>query len=580
MKTMQARVILLITFIATLFFIFLMGYTYTRQRADLFDSAIEHSMDMTIIEAEAVGNTIKGVASSLQMLADHPKFKAWDETYIQEELTRFKVFNGSRFNNALYIREDGFMRDVEGREGNIIEEYSYDDMLNSSEVYTLTRIHLSALTNVPCFDIGVQVRDDYGKVIGALAVSIDVNEFSYEIKNMKLDGDSYPWITDESGTIAVHPIENYPYYVSMLDFESLGYEGFEEIATRILAGEEGFASYNDHNIGENKLVTFTEIPNTPGWSLNITTLEDDIYGDANGMLLETAIIVFIFIFISLIFMYRFIIKLMKPIKDLTEVVQESMKRGFKAISVDSGTEEINGLVQAFNNMTEEIHGYTNDLENLANERTEELGTVNDQLNQQNEQLATAVQNLNVLAGMDNLTGLKNRMALFSRLEYMKKSIQSNNLSKFSLLFMDLDNFKYFNDSFGHDVGDMILKDIGKLLKDLLRSGDFIARYGGDEFVVLLENTEGLVTEQVSRKIIQVIEDYNGEILRRMQKEKGQPLLQLDKQLGLSIGMVDVNGQSKIDIDELIKQADALMYRNKERRKGTTAQVVRLDFINE
>jgi diguanylate cyclase (GGDEF)-like protein len=98
------------------------------------------------------------------------------------------------------------------------------------------------------------------------------------------------------------------------------------------------------------------------------------------------------------------------------------------------------------------------------------------------------QRLKSLAETDTLTGLPNRRALRDAAEQMFDSSASDS-QPIAVIIFDVDHFKVVNDTYGHSMGDVVLKKIGKILPPLLRPNDIIARYGGEEFVVLLRNTD-------------------------------------------------------------------------------------------
>ena len=95
--------------------------------------------------------------------------------------------------------------------------------------------------------------------------------------------------------------------------------------------------------------------------------------------------------------------------------------------------------------------------------------------------------LHKLAHYDSLTGLANRLLLEERTSQAILRAQRGN-HKVVMLFIDLDNFKYINDTLGHDIGDQLLKQVAQRFQHIIRDTDTLARQGGDEFVVLLSKT--------------------------------------------------------------------------------------------
>jgi diguanylate cyclase (GGDEF)-like protein len=108
------------------------------------------------------------------------------------------------------------------------------------------------------------------------------------------------------------------------------------------------------------------------------------------------------------------------------------------------------------------------------------------------------------ASYDYLTGLSNRRHFMQQLERSKACAERRH-DKFGLLFLDLNGFKKINDTYGHDTGDQLLKTVAARILSAIRVGDLAARFGGDEFVVLVEGvnsreTLNTVAEKVSLKV--------------------------------------------------------------------------------
>ncbi len=157
---------------------------------------------------------------------------------------------------------------------------------------------------------------------------------------------------------------------------------------------------------------------------------------------------------------------------------------------------------------------------------------------------------------DSLTGLPNRMLLTSRIDRAIAHSARNN-SRFGLIFLDLDNFKNVNDSLGHAMGDLLLKEAAEKLRRIARNDDTVARLGGDEFIILVEDiTDEKPAVILARRIILAFkESFN---------IKNNSL-----HVGASIGiaMYPEDGQEP---ESLIKNADIAMYRAKDVGRQTFA----------
>lgn len=144
--------------------------------------------------------------------------------------------------------------------------------------------------------------------------------------------------------------------------------------------------------------------------------------------------------------------------------------------------------------------------------------------------------------VDALTGLPNRVALYRKLDEEVKR-----LCKFCVLFMDLNGFKNVNDTYGHLTGDDVLRQAAKEIRNSLRASDFLARYGGDEFVAVLSETTGEKGKVVVSRV------------------KGRTVRVGEASVSVSVGMAiyPEDGQTA---EELIRCADQRMYADKKKNR--------------
>lgn len=156
-----------------------------------------------------------------------------------------------------------------------------------------------------------------------------------------------------------------------------------------------------------------------------------------------------------------------------------------------------------------------------------------------------------LADTDALTGLPNRRALEQHLQ----RVVDDPRQPAALLFVDLDRFKAVNDTYGHGAGDAVLVETARRLRGAVRAGDYVARYAGDEFVIVCEELAGEPAAMVRR-----IEQLLNAPIRHERDTLG---------IGASIGVSAIDGAGSAD--ELLDAADRLMYEHKRRSAPSAAQ---------
>ncbi len=176
----------------------------------------------------------------------------------------------------------------------------------------------------------------------------------------------------------------------------------------------------------------------------------------------------------------------------------------------------------------------------------ELAQRDKELEQRTADLARLNKELNVLARSDVMTQLPNRMAANERLDAefvrMKRSKTRN-----TVLMMDIDFFKRVNDTHGHAVGDQVLKRVAQTIQATVRESDFCARFGGEEFLVLLPATETPAAYQVAEKLRQAIESAPDPIAGR---------------ITVSIGLAMADAEQANE-DVAVREADDNLYKAKE-----------------
>ncbi len=203
---------------------------------------------------------------------------------------------------------------------------------------------------------------------------------------------------------------------------------------------------------------------------------------------------------------------------------------------------------------QQLQQFSQELERRVFERTTELASANDKLRHEINERVKAQHELTHLATHDTLTGLPNRGMFNEHLE-IRLHTASRHDRKLALFFMDLDGFKGINDTHGHEVGDKLLVEIAKRLRECVRMEDVVARMGGDEFTVLLSD-------------LQQIDDVNM-VAEKLITAVNKPVRIGDHicHVGISIG-ISLYPHCARDTDKMLRLADDAMYASKEAGKNT------------
>lgn len=275
----------------------------------------------------------------------------------------------------------------------------------------------------------------------------------------------------------------------------------------------------------------TPIKNSANWKLIVGVPIAPYQYELEKGYIKSLSIIFISIILTLLIVTLICRLISSPIRHLAEVTTHLPSKIFNEQHIKwpkTIIKEINSLIDNFKSTSE-----------ILNDNFKEIQSANIELN--------------YLANHDPLTRLPNRVKfnkeLNSRLEMAKI-----NRGTLAVLFLDLDRFKLINDTFGHDVGDKLLKEISNRLGKILGKDDMACRIGGDEFTILLSNIE----------IIDEVTDVANKILSILQK----PYVLYGQEFNVSASIgIAVYPEDGEEAELLLKKADTAMYRAKENGKN-------------
>jgi diguanylate cyclase (GGDEF)-like protein len=155
---------------------------------------------------------------------------------------------------------------------------------------------------------------------------------------------------------------------------------------------------------------------------------------------------------------------------------------------------------------------------------------------------------------DPLTGLRNRAALDEKLDSLQQQRdKESSPAALAIAFLDIDNFKDINDRFGHAIGDQVIGILASRVLNAVRSQDFLARVGGDEFIIVFEDCEPDALEKIAAKLNNII-------------DVALSIEGLTIRISVSLGIAWSAGYASVDLSDLVRRADDLMYQAKQAGK--------------
>lgn len=388
--------------------------------------------------------------------------------------------------------------------------------------------------------IDVLMRDEENRIVGMVGTGLDLDAFLQDIVDIDQEGITTLFV-DYNGAIQLYRDRNYIDFASIIKPEGqkstvdLLFDNPEDKQKvlgmlQLLKNRGGATGAVESSFvtvdGRKHLAGVAFLP-AIGW-FEITLL--DLETLLPRSYLWPLVAVFLTSLLVTLILFHLIIRsrILKPLVSLESAVEKVRGGSFALPHLEKPDNEIGRLASHFETMTDTLEHSTRELERKVAQRTDEL---------------------NRLARIDALTGLKNRRGLDEALDEEIQRAKRQNTG-FGLIWLDIDHFKAINDELGHQAGDDILCRVALWLKAGVRPYDHPGRWGGDEFVVVLSPCDDDTLCQIAARIRETIE--------RDSIRTGTPVT------------VSVGGylcQPGDDVDTILRQADQALYRVKQQGRN-------------
>ena len=318
--------------------------------------------------------------------------------------------------------------------------------------------------------VAVPVQRADGRLLGALAARLNLSGAKDGLLTFAPGKFGQVYLIGRTGNLIVN---------SLTTSAELMRLSLKPTVLERLTKREGAVLTYESVSGVEVLGSLKQVPRV-GWSVLAEIPVDAAYQQVRRFRdLSLAIVAGLLLCVTAI-AYRLALLIVRPLDRLTKGAAE-VAEGDLAVDLPTATGEVGELTYVFNHMVGRLR-----------QSRQDLDAVNETLRQQNEELER-------LSASDSLTGLSNRRILTQRLSEELLRAQRQNHS-FTVLMLDVDHFKKYNDAYGHPAGDEVLKKVASILRNCTRAGDCTARYGGEEFAVLLSGKSGDTALQLAERI--------------------------------------------------------------------------------
>ena len=426
-------------------------------------------------------------------------------------------------------RREAYASPGPGQRGKLVRSDNFDP--RTRPWYQLAAQHKEAMwsavyndysTRIPLITLAKSVYAADGRMIGVVATDLRLAALNEFLQGLEVGPNGVAFIVDEEGMLVAGSARNeapdggMPRLSPSAMHNPLfggAYARYVEASRASAGADAGRTMELDTSAGKVEMAAVkVGGKRGVGWTAIVAVPRSDFMGEVTQSLYRSLAIGFVCVLIALAIGWFALNRVLRDIRQLTVAARKV--------------------------------GHGEPLPELSIARRDELGLLAQTFNEMEQNLR-----------IDHLTGAFNREFLLAQIGFMLRQAAARPFEtmRFALLFIDLDRFKSINDIYGHNSGDVVLKQVAQRLKEVVRTSDIVARYGGDEFVVLLKDVGSM------RDVVAMEEKIRQAAERTIALERG------DVDVGASLGWA-IFPQDGEDADSLLKIADMRMFEAKRTRR--------------
>ncbi len=400
---------------------------------------------------------------------------------------------------------------------------------------TVSSVFKSTVSQQPAVLIKTYIFDKKNNRRGILFAEVRTDYINEICSKVTSKGKEHCLVVDALGQTVAHP--NQELVNSMRNLSKVS------IIQKIKSGKSGTTSFHSPITNQDSVAGYTTFSDI-GWGVIIAQPQEELDNPLNQVMKTIFKWLVLGIILALVVAYLLTRQITKPINSLVIKSQEADIRSdsfnLGAIPKNSPL-EICKLWSAISSLVSRLQASNKEVIKLNNSLSKDIEKATAKLRATNKYLYK-------ISSSDHLTQIANRRYFE---DTVSKILKQKIGERASVILIDVDKFKFINDEYGHEAGDLALKHIAKLMKACTREGDLPARLGGDEFIIYIRNCGPQALQKIAENLRKTVE--NNPIMWGKEKIK----------LSLSIGTINYKIDGKVQLDQLIKLADEAMYVSKE-----------------
>jgi diguanylate cyclase (GGDEF)-like protein len=503
---------------------------------DTLQSAVSENQSQVQLFRDQIESSLREFGKTMSLMATEKSLGEFDTTAASGYIKSYKVSQLFQAGEmlALYDPNDNIIADNRmtsaSGDGLMPQKFPYKGKVNPVRPY----ISPVVWHNNNSFKIVAVEVTNYARANGSLAASYSLKRLVPVLKGAGSTGKKFSFITDMGGKLVlsgapqatqlIEKVQALGVPDSLLGFTK---EQMEQLLVTFPNGLEYVLNYSAS--ASNGLVV---------WLATEKRSVDELAARVRDGVLGVMVLMLL---ISTLVSIWATGRIVAPLRQLTEIMNRATKDGSlnEATGIDR-EDEIGVLAHGFDQLRESLRDY---IQRLADHKLH----LEEMVKQRTAALEESNKSLEQISRTDPLTGIANRRDILERIELER--VRSDRTGRpFCFIIMDIDKFKSFNDTYGHDCGDFVLKTVAQEISGCLRQCDYVARWGGEEFLVVLPETSLeyaiIVGERIRKRIAETIFAYQ------------------EKSLHVTITLGLAEFETAVSPEDSIAKADQALYHGK------------------